>query len=405
LFGSSLIRSQGPVAQHLAPGRIELSAVALPLADQLVVVAPDGAVAALNPGGRRLWEALQAGWSVTDLVEASVHDGNLPREVARRSIARTLASWHALGLVHSPARNADSAPVAARVVPAWGERTPALDAVYLPGDRPVRVRCNDPVLAAVIAASCRPCRLGDADGALASVDVIEQEGRFAIRADDAVLARADDPTTNPALARHRCLTALLETARWPRRLLGILHASAVGIGGRCVVFPGTRGSGKSTLAAALVAAGADFVTDDYAPLEQASWRVWPVPYAPGIKHGSWRALLRRHPSLDRQPVHELAGTRIRYLELEPARLAPLDRGLPVAALVFPRYKPGAVLKQRRITAAEALAGLCHARSLLAREPEVLAETLRWVEATPAYRLTYGDLDRAIEWVLSLPSAP
>ena len=104
-------------------------------------------------------------------------------------------------------------------------------------------------------------------------------------------------------------------------------------------------------------------------------------------------------------MHELAGLRIRYLELEPARLAPLDRGLPVAALVFPRYKPGAALKQRRITAAEALAGLCHARSLLAREPEVLAETLRWVEATPAYRLTYGDLDHAIEWVLSLPGAP
>ena len=63
-----------------------------------------------------------------------------------------------------------------------------------------------------------------------------------------------------------------------------------------MVFPGAKGSGKSTLAAALVAAGAEFVTDDYAPLEQASWLVWPVPYAPGIKRGSWRcagALLPR----------------------------------------------------------------------------------------------------------------
>jgi len=38
-----------------------------------------------------------------------------------------------------------------------------------------------------------------------------------------------------------------------------------------------------------------------------------------------------------------------------------------------------------------------------REQLRLAETLRWVEATPAYRLAYGDLDRAIDWVLSLPS--
>ena len=31
----------------------------------------------------------------------------------------------------------------------------------------------------------------------------------------------------------------------------------------------------------------------------------------------------------------------------------------------------------------------------------LVETLRWVETVPAYRLGYGDLDQAIEWVRSL----
>jgi hypothetical protein len=401
-------RSCGPVRCSAGPGRsarrIQTNAVALPLADRLVVIAPDGAVAALDPGGRRLWEALQAGWSVADLVDASVQQGNLPSDVARRSIARALTSWRGLGLLDSPARKTPPAPLAAPVVARWGERPAALDAVYLPGDRPVRVRCNDPVLAEVIAATCRSCRLDDAGGDLPTVDVIEQDGRFAVRAGQAGLARVDDLTTNRALARHGCLTALLETARRPRRLLGILHASAVAGGGRCVVFPGTKGSGKSTLAAALVAAGADFVTDDYAPLERASWQVWPVPFAPGIKQGSWRPLLRRYPALAAQPVHELAGLRIRYLELDPARMAPLNRGLPVAALVFPRYKPGAALRQRRINPAEALAGLCHANSLLAREPEVLADTLRWLEATPAYRLSYGDLDQAIAWVLPLLKA-
>ena len=110
------------MSRDLESGRIELNAVALPLADQLVVIAPDGAVAALNSGGRRLWEALQAGWSVTDLVEASVLEGSLPREVARRSIAGTLASWRALGLVGAPARNTDFAlmagPAATRCTPA-----------------------------------------------------------------------------------------------------------------------------------------------------------------------------------------------------------------------------------------------------------------------------------------------
>ena len=394
-----------PVPQPAGPvhlGRpIDLHGVALPLSDRLLVVAPNGMVVALDPGGRHLWEALEAGCTEDDLVDASVRHGKVSSDVARSNVARALASWRALGLINATAGEVASAPFAPPLVARPQGRTPELDAVYLTGDRPVRVRCDDHVLAGVIEAACRTCRAGPPADGLATVDVIEQEGWFTVRADDAVLARADERTANRALARHWCLTALLESARRPRRWLGILHASAVAADGRCVVFPGAKGSGKSTLAAALVAAGAGLVTDDYAPLEQASWLVWPVPYAPGIKRGSWRALGRYYPDLQERPVHELSGLHIRYLELDAARMAPLNRGLPVEALVFPRYKPGAGLEQRPITAAEALAGLCHTRSLLDRGPDQLAETIRWVELVPAYRLIYGDLERAIERVLSL----
>jgi Coenzyme PQQ synthesis protein D (PqqD) len=365
------------------------------------VIAPNGMVVALDAGGRQLWQALEAGCTEDDLVDASVRHGNVSSDVARSNVARTLASWRALGLINPTAGKVDPAPLAPPVVARPHGRAPELDAVYLVGDRPVRVRCDDDVLASVIEAACRRCRVVPSEDGLATVDVIEQEGWFVVRADDAVLARADGRTSIPALARHWCLTALLESARRPGRWLGILHASAIAADGRCVVFPGAKGSGKSTLAAALIAAGAEFVTDDYAPLEQASRLVWPVPYAPGIKRGSWRALERYYPDLQERPVHELSGLHIRYLELDAARMVPLNRGLPVEALVFPRYKPGAPLKQRRITAAEALAGLCHTRSILDRDPDKLAETIRWVESVPAYRLIYGDLERAIEQILSL----
>jgi Coenzyme PQQ synthesis protein D (PqqD) len=377
---------------------------ALPLSDRLVVIARDGTVAVLNPSGRRLWEALEAGCTVDELVDASVHEGSLAEDAARRGISRALASWRALGLIDSAAREPGPGPVAEPGVPRPAGRAPELDEVYLVGDRPVRVRSDDRVLAGVIAAACKSCQVGRAADPLATVDVIERDGQFAVRADDAVLARTEELADNLALARHRCLTALLEAARPTRRWLGILHASAVGVDGRCVVLCGERGAGKSTLAASLVAAGAAFVTDDYAPLEQASWCVWPVPFAPGIKRGSWRTLRGRYPDLYARPVHKLAGLQIRYLDLDRARVAPLDRGLPVAALVFPRYEAGAPLRQRRISPAEALANLCHARSLLDRQPEILAETLRWIESVPAYRLSYGDLDGAIARVWSLLGA-
>jgi hypothetical protein len=112
--------------------------------------------------------------------------------------------------------------------------------------------------------------------------------------------------------------------------------------------------------------------------------------------------LRQHyPDLDARPVHNLAGPQCQYLKLDASRMAPLSRGLPIAALVFPCYESGAVLEPRRMTATEALAALCHARSMPDRRPELLAETLRWVQSVPAYRLIYGELDAAVDRVLSL----
>lgn len=369
------------------------------------MIAPDGAVMTLDPSGRRLWEALQAGCTIDDVVQAGVEHGGLSPQVARTTVARALAEWRALGLIGTSSQTLPAARRATKPTAVLQRRpAPALDAVYLVGDRAVRVRCDDMLLARVIDAACRSHRIQGDHRAAPLVEVTGRRGDFAVRADDALLARNDQSTRNRALARHRCLTAMLETSRPGCRWLGILHASAVAAGGRCVLFAGTRGSGKSTLAARLVAAGIEFVTDDYAPLEKGTWHVWPVPYAPGIKRGSWRTLRPYYPQLEEQPVHRLVGMQIRYLALDPARMAPLDRGLPVAALVFPRYQAGAAFDQARLTTVEAFAELCHARSILDRQPTSLAESLRWLGSVPAYRLTYGDLDQAANWSLSLLDA-
>jgi hypothetical protein len=59
--------------------------------------------------------------------------------------------------------------------------------------------------------------------------------------------------------------------------LEVLHASAVGVDGRAVAFTAASGSGKSSLAAHLVAAGAEFLTDDVLALESADRAVLAHP--------------------------------------------------------------------------------------------------------------------------------
>jgi len=375
----------------------DLYVAALPFRDGLVVVASNGAVALLDAAGRRLWEAIQAGCSVDDLIGAGVEQG-LAIEVARANVSRALGSWSELGLLNGAGREAETASVLTPVLPKRGGRKPALDAAYLLGDRPVRVRCDDLVLGKVIDAACGSYRVEGVEDVLPCVDLVEQNDGLAIMVNDVAVVRTEVGTQNQALARHRCLRAMLEMARPSRQWLGILHASAISFDGRCVAFPGSKGSGKSTLAAAMVAAGADFVSDDYVPLERASWHVWPVPYAPGVKQGSWHALRERYPSFEEQPVYELDGVRIRYLNLDVSRIAPLSHGLPVEALIFPRFEADTVLQERRMSAPEAFAQLCHSGSMLDRQPEILAETLGWIESVPAFQLLYGDLDRAIEWI-------
>lgn len=370
---------------------------ALPFRGGLVVVGSNGVVALLDAAGGRLWEAVQAGCSLDDLIGAGVEHG-LAIEVARANVSSALESWSELGLLGGAGREAKTASVLTPVLPKRAGRKPALDAAYLLGDRPVRVRCEDLVLGKVIDAACASHRVEGHDDVLPCVDVVEQHDGLAIMANDVAVVGTEVGTQNRALARHRCLRAMLEMARPSRQWLGILHASAISFDGRCVAFPGSKGSGKSTLAAAMVAAGADFVSDDYVPLERVSWQVWPVPYAPGVKQGSWHVLRERYPGLEEQPVYELDGVRIRYLDLDVSRIAPLSHGLPVEALVFPRFEADAVLQERRMSPAEAFAQLCHGGSMLDRRPEILAETLGWIESIPAFQLLYGDLDRAIEWI-------
>ena len=78
----------------------------------------------------------------------------------------------------------------------------------------------------------------------------------------------------------------------------MLHASAVRVNGRAVLFCGSSGAGKSTLAAALAQRGYPLVTDDVCTLSIGEAGA-PVVYPDGRQLKFWAQAIRRRERTDR----------------------------------------------------------------------------------------------------------
>jgi hypothetical protein len=123
------------------------------------------------------------------------------------------------------------------------------------------------------------------------------------------------------LVRSRSLWTILEhleaSARFHIAEMSVqrtfVHAAVVGYRGRAIVLPGKSDAGKTTLTAALVRAGARYLSDEYALVDDRG-RIHPYPKPLSIARSG-----RRRPL--RQAVEDIGGTQ---------HLTPLPVGLVVA---------------------------------------------------------------------------
>ncbi len=131
-----------------------------------------------------------------------------------------------------------------------------------------------------------------------------------------------------------------------------LHAGVVGWQGAAIVIPGRSFSGKSTLVAALLAAGACYLSDEFAVLDDQGW-----------VHSYSRHLSLRIPEQDRLvrcAADTLGG---------PSASGPLQPRLFVLA----RYKPGRRWQPRSVTRGAALMEILrHCLPIRRRPVEALA---------------------------------
>jgi hypothetical protein len=377
------------------------------LEDRTLIVAPGGELYELDSGSRRLWDAILLGASIEDLISAVVTYGGSSEKAAQQRVGSLLGMWRNAGLLCEPSSLLeDAADREVSSLAITSAQPSVLEGRYQLGERAVQLRCYSSTLAPILEATLPPVRRNRTAEPQPEIVVTEDDGCFVVSSGPSSLEAERDGggfTRNPRLARHWCLTGLIEASLPPRRLLGVVHASAVAHRDRCIALVGPAGTGKSILAAALVGSGARFITDDYLPLERRTWLVWPVPYPLSIKISGWAIASRYLPAITLAPTFKIGDATVRLLQPNAESMFP--SGLPVSldAIVFPERRARAPVLLERLSATESFARLCRAQSILDLRADALSETLRWIQAVPCYRLSYGDLDQAIEHVGSLLS--
>lgn len=368
-----------------------LSLPAIALRDHLILCDADR-LRVLDPAARRLWEIGRETGDPARAVAWLIETYGLTKEQAERDVGAVFAT--AAPEVSGPPKNAPSRPVSRRNRAASAD---GRECHYHLFDRPFSLHCATAELARAIEPLFAHLRVDAAAGP--GFDIAVDDDGFTLWRDQESLLETN--TLDGAVVG--LFGEILQYACAERDSIATLHAGAVSDGHTCLVLPALGGSGKSTLTAALLTRGYRYLSDDVVPLERGSGHAVPVPVCLNLKPGSLPALADLYPELPDLPAWRSGDRRLRFLPPpEFARRRP-DRAYPVAALVFPRYRPDAAPKLDPLDPITTLARLMESDVLfdLPLNPAIIGEFCAWIEATPAYALSYGSLAQATEILADL----
>lgn len=150
-----------------------------------------------------------------------------------------------------------------------------------------------------------------------------------------------------------------------------VHAGVVAVDGRAMLIPGESFSGKTTVVRALVEAGAEYYSDEYAPLD-ADGRVHPYP----------RPLSIRGPggTTTERLATELGGT-----------IA--EESAEVATVILTRYRSRADWQPRPLSTGEAVLALfAHTAPAKERPQESLRTLTRALKGAAVLQGDRGEAD-------------
>jgi hypothetical protein len=186
----------------------------------------------------------------------------------------------------------------------------------------------------------------------------------------------------------------------PDRLL--VHAGAVGIGGRGVLLSGPGGSGKSTSAVAAFLSGYDYLGDDYVLVDLASRQPMVHSLYATAKLGT--AAISLLPGLSETLRYGAQiGDQKRVIDVSVLRPGGLARSARIEGIVIPRRGANGRTFLRRASAGVALRALAPSTIFQApwRDGAMLGPLARLARSVPAYVLELGGTPEVVGSVLSV----
>jgi len=165
--------------------------------------------------------------------------------------------------------------------------------------------------------------------------------------------------------------------RAPRHIF--VHAGVIAHKGAAIVIPGATMAGKTTLVAALVRAGAEYYSDEFAPLDEDGLV---HPFAKPLSLRDDRSVQTDHH------VGDLGGV----AGEEP---------VPVGAVIVTQYRAGADWRPRRLTSGAAvLALLSHTVPAQSRPAQALHAINRAVDSATVIDAPRGEADAVAPLMLA-----
>lgn len=218
-----------------------------------------------------------------------------------------------------------------------------------------------------------------------------QEGQYELHLD----GELRDMGPDIFYARHMALEGIALASLATPECFALLHAAAVSVQGTGVLLSGPSGVGKTTLLLGLLSAGADFVSDDIVPIVGSDAVVMPVPFAIGVKWGSWKLARSLFPNYDEIFQIRLGDRLVKYFPpLSDQALGAPDNCM-AGVIVMPEYDPDAPAGIHELTPLEALTLAANYGSWFSGTKECLQYLAKFYEGSLAATVRYKTLEEGV----------